>query len=133
MWSLAAPRAEGLGDPTMVGMDAETYAFHERSGMPAMGYMALAKGYFSRRQNEKTLPESVRALYAFGTQRAERGGAGDSVFFGAAVRGRAAGFLQQRNPAGGRDDGPRLRYDGGACTGTAQTAGAVLKGKLRAA
>ena len=63
MWSLAAPRAEGLGDPTMVGMDAETYAFHERSGMPAMGYMALAKGYFSRRQNGKPLPESVRALY----------------------------------------------------------------------
>jgi len=63
MWSLADVRRFQLGDPTMLGMDAETYAYHAQSGLFAMAYMAAAKGYFPRLLAGEALPPEIKALY----------------------------------------------------------------------
>ena len=47
MWSLAVPDPRRIADKTLVGMDAETYAFHRQTGMAAMPYMSIAGGYFA--------------------------------------------------------------------------------------
>ena len=47
MWSLAVPDPRRIADKTLVGMDAETYAFHRQTGMAAMAYMSIAGGYFA--------------------------------------------------------------------------------------
>ena len=62
MWSLAAVNPTKIWDPTLVWMDAETYAYHCRSGMPAMAYMSIANGYFAHLA-KGDLKESVRATY----------------------------------------------------------------------
>lgn len=63
MWSLADVHFDGLTDKTFVLMDDEMYANHIRTGMGAMAYMSIAKGYFMRRAAGENLPESVRAVY----------------------------------------------------------------------
>ncbi|NLO85367.1 MAG: aldo/keto reductase [Clostridiales bacterium] len=63
MWSLADVHFDGLTDKTFVLMDDEMYANHTRTGMGAMAYMSIAKGYFMRRAAGENLPQSVRAVY----------------------------------------------------------------------
>ena len=45
-WSLA--RQVVCGDPTLVQMDAELMAFHERTGMPVVPFSSQAKGFYSK-------------------------------------------------------------------------------------
>lgn len=63
MWSLAEVCFEHLADKSFVLMDSPTFAFHQEHQLNAIGYMALAKGYFSRRHQGEKLPESLRAVY----------------------------------------------------------------------
>lgn len=55
MFSLADIAKEKLEDQTLEIMDKETYEFHKSSGMSAMAYTSLAKGYFSKRAEGKPL------------------------------------------------------------------------------
>jgi len=65
MWSLAAPNASALPDPTMVWMDEQMYAYHWSSGLPAMAYTAQAHGFFVKLEHATLddLPESLRSVY----------------------------------------------------------------------
>ena len=62
MWSLASPNPSHIGDPTLVGMDAATYAYHRKTGLAAMAYMSIANGYFAHLE-KGDLRESVRQRY----------------------------------------------------------------------
>ena len=62
MWSLADINFYNLEDKSFVLMDEETCAYHIKSGMNAMAYMSIAKGYFARRAAEK-LPAGVTNVY----------------------------------------------------------------------
>ncbi|MDO4866099.1 MAG: aldo/keto reductase [Clostridia bacterium] len=62
MWSLAAVNPAQVSDPTLVGMDAETYAYHRQSRMAAMAYMSIANGYFAHLARGD-LKASVRLKY----------------------------------------------------------------------
>ena len=62
MWSLAAVNPAQIADPTLVGMDSETYAYHRQSGMAAMAYMSIANGYFAHLARGD-LKEAVRLKY----------------------------------------------------------------------
>lgn len=65
MWSLAAPNPESFTDPTIVAMDAQTYAYHWASGLPAMAYTSQAHGFFPKLEHAplEALPESLRSVY----------------------------------------------------------------------
>ena len=63
MWSLAEINFDGLSDKTFVLMDSPTYRYHEETGLNVMAYMSVAKGYFARRLNGETLPQSVKDVY----------------------------------------------------------------------
>lgn len=47
LWSLAALRPGAMGDPTMLGMDDETYAYHLATGLAAVPYSSQANGFFA--------------------------------------------------------------------------------------
>lgn len=51
MWSLAEIKTENLNDKSLVVMNEETYKHHKDTEMNVMAYMAIAKGYFTKRQN----------------------------------------------------------------------------------
>ncbi len=70
LWSLADVRMAALGDPTMVAMDAETYAYHSETGLSAMAYMAAGKGYFARLAAGGSVPQALTALYGGASNRA---------------------------------------------------------------
>lgn len=63
MWSLADINFDHLPDKTFILMDRDTHDYHARTGMNAMAYMSIAKGYFARRYNGEDLPESVTSVY----------------------------------------------------------------------
>lgn len=63
MWSLADIHFDGLADKTFVLMDKPTYTYHQQTGLNAMAYMSIAKGYFMRRFAGEDLPASVRNVY----------------------------------------------------------------------
>jgi len=46
-WSLAVTNGRPPGDPTMLSMDDETYAFHVATGMPVIPFSAQARGFFA--------------------------------------------------------------------------------------
>lgn len=48
MWSLAETAPSCVTDDTLIGMDEETYAYHQLTGMSAMAYSSQGKGYFAR-------------------------------------------------------------------------------------
>ena len=64
MWSLADIRFEGLEDKSFVLMDKPTYEYHEATGMNAMAYMSIAKGYFMRLAEGEALPSQVTDVYS---------------------------------------------------------------------
>jgi aryl-alcohol dehydrogenase-like predicted oxidoreductase len=63
MWSLADIRFERLSDKTLVGMDKETLAYHTETGLSAMAYIGIAKGYFIRRSRSGIIPPEISATY----------------------------------------------------------------------
>ena len=63
MWSLADINFYNLPDKTFILMDEETRAYHADSGMNAMAYMSIAKGYFARRAAGEQLPAGVTDVY----------------------------------------------------------------------
>ncbi len=63
MWSLADVRREGIQDPTLVAMDAETRAYQLETGLNAMAYSSVAKGYFMHRMAGDDYRPSRHALY----------------------------------------------------------------------
>lgn len=70
MWSLADIRFDGLEDKSLVLMDKPTYVYHAGTGINAMAYMSVAKGYFMRQAAGEKMPASVTDVYENpGTQR----------------------------------------------------------------
>jgi aryl-alcohol dehydrogenase-like predicted oxidoreductase len=63
MWSLADVRAEGMADKTMIMMDTPTYEYHKKTGLNAMAYMSMAKGYFPMRATGIKLAEKILKVY----------------------------------------------------------------------
>lgn len=63
MWSLADINPSGLGDPTLVWMDRESYAYHEEKQIGVMAYMSAAKGYLSKLLRGDLISENVSAIY----------------------------------------------------------------------
>jgi aryl-alcohol dehydrogenase-like predicted oxidoreductase len=65
MWSLATSNPAAIPDPTIVWMDAQTYAYHRASGLPAMAYTSQAHGIFAKLEHAplEALPESLRSVY----------------------------------------------------------------------
>lgn len=61
--SLADANFYGMADKTLVCMDNETHAYMAKTGMNAMAFMSIAKGYFTRRRNGENLPRSVTDVY----------------------------------------------------------------------
>lgn len=62
-WSLAHVNADKVEDRTLVNMDAETYRYHASSGLGAMAYTSIAKGYFAHRAAGTPVREKARAVY----------------------------------------------------------------------
>lgn len=63
MWSLADINYDGLWDSTMVPMDTDTFFYHQQSGLSAMAYMAIAKGYFSKLLHGAKVNDQLTELY----------------------------------------------------------------------
>lgn len=63
MWSLADINFNNLTDKTFVLMDKESMDYHHERNLCAMAYMSIAKGYFTRRHQGESLPESVTSVY----------------------------------------------------------------------
>jgi aryl-alcohol dehydrogenase-like predicted oxidoreductase len=64
-WSLASINPEGSPDPTLEAMSADEYVWHCETGIPAMPYSGMARGYFTKRltQTAEQLDPSLRVLY----------------------------------------------------------------------
>jgi aryl-alcohol dehydrogenase-like predicted oxidoreductase len=75
-WSLAQPAPRASGDPTMVAMHEELYAYHRDTGMPAVPYSSQAGGYFQKigaREEERLGPGARRRYdHAVNRQRLAR-------------------------------------------------------------
>lgn len=63
MWSLARINNDQVIDKSMAQMDEETFHYHSETQLSAMGYMALAKGYFNKRAAQINLRDSTRRVY----------------------------------------------------------------------
>lgn len=63
MWSLARVNSDRLEDKTVVAMDAEYLAYHRRTGLHAMAYSALAKGFFMRLAAGGVLTDKMNTRY----------------------------------------------------------------------
>lgn len=63
MWSLARVDYKNVGDKTLVPMDKPTFDYHASCGMAAMGYNALANGFFSKKSKGEILRSGVSAKY----------------------------------------------------------------------
>ncbi len=63
MWSLARVNYGNVGDKTLVPMDKATYDYHAATGLAAMGYNALANGFFSKKSKGDALRPGVSAKY----------------------------------------------------------------------
>lgn len=62
MWSLASLNPLNIEDPTLVGMDGATYAYHRDTGMAAIAYTSIANGYFAHLE-KGDLRDDVRRRY----------------------------------------------------------------------
>ena len=73
-WSLAAVDPAGVGDPTTVAMDDETYAFHQQTGLAAVPYTSQAGGYFQKVAEGQPLRPGQQKVYdsPVNRQRAQR-------------------------------------------------------------
>ncbi len=65
LWSLAAADMEAIPDQTLVGMDDEAIAFHNRTKMSVIPYSSQAKGFFSKieRFGHEGLSEGDQKVY----------------------------------------------------------------------
>ncbi len=63
MWSLAKVDYKNVGDKTLVPMDRPTFDYHVSRGMAAMGYNALANGFFTKKSRGETLRPGVSAKF----------------------------------------------------------------------
>ncbi|HZJ58336.1 MAG TPA: aldo/keto reductase [Clostridia bacterium] len=63
MWSLADVNYKGIEDKTLVLMDEDTYEYHKETGLNAMAYTAVAKGYFSKLQRGESVSEKISSRY----------------------------------------------------------------------
>lgn len=57
-WSLAE-RNPNIGDPTVRFMDAETWAFHQQTGLMAAAYSSQANGFFAGAYGRDKLPPAL--------------------------------------------------------------------------
>lgn len=62
-WALADINPAAQGDPTLVSMDAATYAYHAETGLSAMAYSSGAGGYFTRLLSGAPLSEAMHSRY----------------------------------------------------------------------
>lgn len=73
-WSFAAINPAGVGDPTTVAMDDETYAFHQQTGLAAIPYSSQAGGYFQKLAEGREVRPGQQKVYdsPANRQRAQR-------------------------------------------------------------
>lgn len=64
MFSLADINAFNINDKTLVPMDQDTYAYHKETGLNAMAYTSLSKGFFAKRVSGKPIPDSISTIYS---------------------------------------------------------------------
>jgi len=60
--SLAKPNMDAMPDDTLVSLDESTLEFHRETGLPLVPYTSQAKGYFTKRA-ENRLKQSDHELY----------------------------------------------------------------------
>jgi aryl-alcohol dehydrogenase-like predicted oxidoreductase len=63
MWSLADICFDNMSDKTLVPMDKAMLAWHCETGISAMAYMSIAKGYFTRLNRSLPIPPEISATY----------------------------------------------------------------------
>jgi aryl-alcohol dehydrogenase-like predicted oxidoreductase len=63
-WSLAEADPKAGGDPTMVAMDAATWAFHRETNLAAVPFSSQAGGWFQKRDKSGALPAGAFATDA---------------------------------------------------------------------
>lgn len=64
MYSLADINEYNIGDKTLVLMDREVYRYHAETGMNVMAYTALAKGYFTKKAEGRSMPAQTEKWYS---------------------------------------------------------------------
>lgn len=64
MYSLADINEYNIGDKTLVYMDRKMYSYHVETGMTAMAYTAMAKGYFTKKAAGKHIPGQAVKWYS---------------------------------------------------------------------
>jgi aryl-alcohol dehydrogenase-like predicted oxidoreductase len=62
-WSLAQANVEKISDKSMVLMDRETYAWHEKSGASVTAYHSTAHGWFTKQYKGQIIADKLRELY----------------------------------------------------------------------
>lgn len=63
MWSLAHIVKEEIADKTLVPMDKATYDWHLKTGLSAMAYRSVAKGYFEKRSKGEPMRGDLITTY----------------------------------------------------------------------
>lgn len=62
-WSMARVRAESIADTTLAAMDEAFHRYHTETGLAAMAYTSQAKGYLSKRYQDRPIAPELAALY----------------------------------------------------------------------
>ncbi len=63
LWNLAKPNPEDGGDPTIVSMTEESYAWYRQSNLPVFAFTSQARGYFSKLAKGEAVADWVLASY----------------------------------------------------------------------
>lgn len=63
MWSLAHVTHAEITDKTLVAMDKHLYSWHKETGVAAMAYRSLAKGYFTKRFRNASVRSDLRPVF----------------------------------------------------------------------
>ncbi len=62
MYSLATVNPQGIGDPTLVAMNAQSREYHEKTALPVFAYSSQAGGYFAKLGGHN-VPDGLRRKY----------------------------------------------------------------------
>ncbi len=70
LWNLAKPNPQEGGDPTIVSMTEESYAWCRQSNLPVFAFTSQARGYFAKLAKGEKVADRVLADYDNGENRA---------------------------------------------------------------
>ena len=63
LWNMGKVSMEKFPYPGCTNMDDKAYAYHLRTGMPAIAYESQARGLFQKMHKRENLPKSLTELY----------------------------------------------------------------------